>query len=42
LIAVDNRYPGLIDGWEHYQAWEFVGEVAEFAAMVDANRPGPD
>lgn len=35
-IAVDNRYLGFAEGWEHYQGWEFVEEVTEAARLSDA------
>lgn len=27
-IAIDNRYLGYVPDFEHYQAWEFIEEVA--------------
>lgn len=33
-IALDNRYLGFVEGWEHYQAWELVAEVESVAQLA--------
>ena len=32
-VAVDNRYLGFVEGWEHYLCWELVEEISEFASL---------
>lgn len=34
-IAVDNRYLGFAEGWEHYQGWEFVEAVTRAPDLFD-------
>ncbi len=37
-IAVDNRYLGFVNGWEHYLGWELVKEIDAFAELSGSSK----